>query len=145
MLTNLSPRNLIFIVFKRLKLFLGVLTISLSLYAGLVLTQAVQYESNASVLVKIGDSELVTPDSFAEQQRGSAPACARHVRGARGLAGQHGAQRPTFRRVSVSCSTSLLASRSRAARNTPIASLRRPLTHSTSPKWAPISVSGRAR
>jgi uncharacterized protein involved in exopolysaccharide biosynthesis len=76
MLTNLSPRNLVFIVFKRLKLFLGVLTVSLSLYAGLVLTQPVQFESNASVLVKIGDSELVTPDSFAEQQRGSAAASA---------------------------------------------------------------------
>ena len=76
MLTNLSPRNLIFIVFKRLKLFLGVLTISLSLYAGLVLTQAVQFESNASVLVKIGDSEFATPDSFAEQQRGNAASAA---------------------------------------------------------------------
>ena len=76
MLTNLSPRNLAYIVFKRLKLFLGVLFVSLSLYAVLVLTKPLQYESNASVLVKIGDSELVTPDAFSEAQGRTAASAA---------------------------------------------------------------------
>jgi uncharacterized protein involved in exopolysaccharide biosynthesis len=76
MLTNLSPRNLGYILFKRSKLFLGVLTASLSLYVGLVLTQPVQYESSASVLVKIGDSELVTPDAFSEAQGRNAASAA---------------------------------------------------------------------
>src|ERR1700750_1113214 len=68
MLTSLSPRNLSYLVFKRMRVFLGVLTVSLSLYCGLVLTQKSQYESTASILVKVVDQEVVSPDGFSEQQ-----------------------------------------------------------------------------
>jgi uncharacterized protein involved in exopolysaccharide biosynthesis len=75
MLTSLSPSHLAYLLFKRLRVFLGVLTVSISLYCGLVLTQKSQYESTASVLVKVVDQELVTPDQFSEQQgRGAASA-----------------------------------------------------------------------
>jgi uncharacterized protein involved in exopolysaccharide biosynthesis len=73
MLTSLSPANLSYLIFKRLRVFLGVLTVSISLYCGLVLTQKSQYESTASVLVKVVDQEMVTPDQFNEQQGRSAP------------------------------------------------------------------------
>jgi uncharacterized protein involved in exopolysaccharide biosynthesis len=73
MLTNLSPRNLSYLLFKRLKVFFGVLILSLGLYCGLVLPQKSQYESSASVLVKVVEQDTVTPDIFSEQQgRGAA-------------------------------------------------------------------------
>lgn len=78
MLTNLSPRNLSYILFKRFKLFALVLSASLVLYVCTILTQPVQYESTASVLVKVGDSELVTPDAFTEAQ-GQNAASAAHM------------------------------------------------------------------
>ena len=55
------------------------------------------------------------------------------------------AHRSTCSRASVSRSTSLAASRPRASRQTRRASSRWPLTHSTSPRCAAISASGRAR
>lgn len=76
MLTSLSPRNLSYLVFKRMRVFLGVLTVSLSLYCGLVLTQKSQYESTASILVKVVDQEVVSPDGFSEQQGRSAASSA---------------------------------------------------------------------
>ncbi|MEY4576634.1 MAG: hypothetical protein RL701_1337 [Pseudomonadota bacterium] len=76
MLTSLSPNNLSYLIFKRLRVFLGVLTVSISLYCGLVLTQKSQYESTASILVKVVDSDIATPDQFSEQQGRSAPSAA---------------------------------------------------------------------
>jgi len=76
MLTSLSPRNLSYIVFKRLRVFLGVLIVSILLYCGLVLTQKSQFESTASILVKVVDSELVAPDSFSAAQQSSSASAA---------------------------------------------------------------------
>jgi uncharacterized protein involved in exopolysaccharide biosynthesis len=76
MLTSLSPRNLSYLVFKRMRVFLGVVTVSISLYCALVLTQKSQYESTASILVKVIDQELVSPDGFNEQQGRSATSAA---------------------------------------------------------------------
>jgi uncharacterized protein involved in exopolysaccharide biosynthesis len=76
MLTSLSPRNLSYIVFKRLRVFLGVLIVSILLYCGLVLTQKSQFESTASILVKVVDSEMVAPDSFSDAQRSNSASSA---------------------------------------------------------------------
>jgi uncharacterized protein involved in exopolysaccharide biosynthesis len=73
MLTSLSPRNLSYLLFKRKKVFVGTFVLSLALYGSLVLTQKSQYESSASIMVKVNDQDLVNPDMYAEQQgRGSA-------------------------------------------------------------------------
>ena len=89
---------------------------------------------------------------------GGRPAPADGARGAGGTAAQParasaaqqpGAARPpdahrsTCRRASVSRSTSLAASRLRASRQMRRASSRWPMAHSTSPRWAAISGSGR--
>jgi uncharacterized protein involved in exopolysaccharide biosynthesis len=68
MLTNLSPRNLSYLIFKRMKVFVGVFILAIGLYCGLVLTQKSQYESTASILVKVIDQDYVGPDSYNEQQ-----------------------------------------------------------------------------
>jgi len=70
MMTSLSPGHLKYMIFKRLRVFLGVLVVSLSLYAGLVLTQQSQFESSASVLVKVADPDITEPDSLSERNKG---------------------------------------------------------------------------
>jgi uncharacterized protein involved in exopolysaccharide biosynthesis len=68
MMTKLTSRNVAHIVFKRRRLFVGIFVAALALYAGLVLTQASRYESDASVLVKLNDQDVATPDLISEQQ-----------------------------------------------------------------------------
>jgi succinoglycan biosynthesis transport protein ExoP len=72
MLTSLSPRNLSFVIFKRRKTFLGAVLLSLGLYAALVLTKPLQYESTASIMVKVVDQDMVMPDLMSRQEGRSA-------------------------------------------------------------------------
>ena len=94
----------------------------------------------------------VDPNRHAARQRVDGCAVDRHRRG-RACAERseqrrrrdcaQPAHKSTRNRASVSRSTSFVASRLRPSRSTRRASSRWPLTHSTSPRWAAISGSGR--
>ncbi len=64
---SFSPRHLSYLLFRRRKVFLGSLAISLVLYSGLVLTQKPQYESTSSIVVKVIDQDVAMPQRFSEQ------------------------------------------------------------------------------
>jgi uncharacterized protein involved in exopolysaccharide biosynthesis len=64
---SFSPRHLSYLVFKRRKVFLGTLATALALYSGLVLTQKSQYESTSSIVVKVIDQDIATPQGLSEQ------------------------------------------------------------------------------
>ncbi|MDB4974963.1 MAG: lipopolysaccharide biosynthesis [Myxococcaceae bacterium] len=68
MLGNLSLRNMTHLLFRRRATFLAVALVPPALCAAIVMTQQSQYDSEASVMVKVGDEEFVTPDQLAEQQ-----------------------------------------------------------------------------
>jgi uncharacterized protein involved in exopolysaccharide biosynthesis len=68
MMTNLSRRYLSYLLFKRRKVFGGAIVVSLSLYALLVLTKPSQYESTASIVVKVVDQDVAMPDAISQQQ-----------------------------------------------------------------------------
>lgn len=67
MVISFSPRHLSYVVFRRRKVFLGALATALVLYSGLVLTQKSQYESTASIVVKIVDQDVAMPQRFSDQ------------------------------------------------------------------------------
>lgn len=74
MLTNLSLRNAAHLSFRRWKLFLIVLVLPPAVTGAVLLRQKSQYESSASVMVKIIDQEMASPDMLAQQQNGNASA-----------------------------------------------------------------------
>jgi uncharacterized protein involved in exopolysaccharide biosynthesis len=61
-------RHLSYVMFRRRKLFFGTLVVALGLYGGLVLTQRSQYESQASIVVKVVDQDAALPDRLQEQE-----------------------------------------------------------------------------
>ncbi|HKU41656.1 MAG TPA: hypothetical protein VJR89_26040 [Polyangiales bacterium] len=67
MVISFSPRHLAYLVFKRRKIFLGTMAIALFLYSALVLTQKPQFESQASIVVKVVDTDIAAPQRIAEQ------------------------------------------------------------------------------
>jgi len=71
-LKSLSLRNLAHLTFKRRRTFLGALIVPPLLCAAVVLPQKSQYESYASLMVKIIDQEVVAPDLLSQQQSSSA-------------------------------------------------------------------------
>lgn len=68
MVIGFSPRHLSYLVFRRRKVFLATLSLSLVLYSALVLTQKQQYESQSSIVVKVIDQDVAMPDRISEQQ-----------------------------------------------------------------------------
>jgi uncharacterized protein involved in exopolysaccharide biosynthesis len=68
MLTSLSTRNIVHVLFRRRATFLGVLMVPPLLCAAIVFMQIPEYESTVQLMVKIHDEELATPDSVADQQ-----------------------------------------------------------------------------
>jgi uncharacterized protein involved in exopolysaccharide biosynthesis len=64
---SFSPRHLSYLVFRRRKVFLGTMAIALLLYSALVLTQKPQFESSASIVVKVVDQDAAMPQRFSEQ------------------------------------------------------------------------------
>jgi uncharacterized protein involved in exopolysaccharide biosynthesis len=61
-------RHLSYVMFRRRKLFFGTLAVALALYGGLVLTQKSQFESQASIVVKVIDQDAALPDRLTEQE-----------------------------------------------------------------------------
>ena len=72
MLSNLSLRYLSYLLFKRWKMFCVSIAGSLALYTVLVLAKPSQYESTASIVVKVVDQDLASPDSIMQQQGATA-------------------------------------------------------------------------
>jgi succinoglycan biosynthesis transport protein ExoP len=68
MLNNLSLRYLSYLLFKRWRVFCGSVVVALVLYTLLVLTKPSQYESTASIVVKVIDQDLASPDAITQQQ-----------------------------------------------------------------------------
>lgn len=68
MVIGFSPRHLSYLVFRRRKVFLATLSLSLVLYSALVLTKRQQYESQSSIVVKVIDQDVAMPDRLSEQQ-----------------------------------------------------------------------------
>jgi uncharacterized protein involved in exopolysaccharide biosynthesis len=66
--TNFSIRHLSYVLFRRRRLFFGTLVVALALYGGLILTQKSQYESQASIVVKVVDQDIANPDRLTEQE-----------------------------------------------------------------------------
>ena len=72
MLNSFSRRNVAHLVFKRWRLGLTVFCAPLVLYLLLIAPKVPQYESFASLMVKVVDQEVVAPDIVSEQQGRSA-------------------------------------------------------------------------
>jgi succinoglycan biosynthesis transport protein ExoP len=68
MMNNLSRRYITYLLFKRRKVFCGAVGVSLALYGLLVLTKPSQYESTSSIVVKVIDQDMASPDSVSQQQ-----------------------------------------------------------------------------
>ncbi len=68
MLRKLSLRNALQVLFKRARLFLIVAGLPVALFVVLVLPKPSEYESAASLMVKVIDQDVVAPDLFTEQQ-----------------------------------------------------------------------------
>jgi uncharacterized protein involved in exopolysaccharide biosynthesis len=75
-LTSLSIRNAAHLTFRRGKIFLIAMLLPPVITAAVVLTQQSQYESNASVMVKIIDQEVASPDLVNQQQSQNASSSA---------------------------------------------------------------------
>jgi len=73
-LTNLSLRNAAHLTFRRWRLFLIALVLPPAITGAVLLRQKSQFESSASVMVKIIDQEMASPDMLAQQQNGNASA-----------------------------------------------------------------------
>ncbi|HEX5658207.1 MAG TPA: hypothetical protein VFX59_13475 [Polyangiales bacterium] len=75
MLTSMSTRNIVHVLFRRRGTFLGVLLVPPLICAAIVFLQPPEYESTGQLMVKIADEDMATPDSIADQQgRASAAA-----------------------------------------------------------------------
>lgn len=68
MLSHLSLRYISYLLFKRWKVFLGAMGFALLAYIVLVFAKPSQYESTASIVVKVVDQDLASPDSVMQQQ-----------------------------------------------------------------------------
>jgi uncharacterized protein involved in exopolysaccharide biosynthesis len=73
-LTSLSMRNAAHLTFRRWRLFLIAMVLPPAVTAAVVLSQDKQYESTASVMVKIIDQDNVSPDALSQQQSQNAAA-----------------------------------------------------------------------
>jgi len=68
MLPSISPRYLGHLIVRRRRIVGAVLAVVMALYGLLVLTQPSQYESTASIMVKVADQDMAMPDLVSEQQ-----------------------------------------------------------------------------
>ncbi|MET0284658.1 MAG: hypothetical protein ABW352_09320 [Polyangiales bacterium] len=68
MLTSLSTRNIVHVLFRRRGTFLGMLLVPPLICAAIVFLQVPEYESTGQLMVKIADEDMATPDSIADQQ-----------------------------------------------------------------------------
>jgi uncharacterized protein involved in exopolysaccharide biosynthesis len=74
MLPNMSPQFLGHLIARRRRVVGAVLAVVMALYGLLVLTRPSQYESTASIIVKVGDQDMAMPDLVSEQQARGASA-----------------------------------------------------------------------
>ncbi len=72
MLRTLSLRNVAHLIFKRRRTFVYTAIVPPLLAAAVLLPRKSQYESAASLMVKIIDQDMVAPDALAQQQSQSA-------------------------------------------------------------------------
>jgi uncharacterized protein involved in exopolysaccharide biosynthesis len=68
MLTSLSTRNIVHVLFRRRSTFIATLLVPPLICAAIVFTTPPEYESTGQLMVKIHDEEVATPDMVAEQQ-----------------------------------------------------------------------------
>ncbi len=68
MLTSLSMRNIVHVLYRRRGTFWGMFLTPVLVCAAIVFLSTPEYESTGQLMVKIHDEELATPDSVADQQ-----------------------------------------------------------------------------
>jgi succinoglycan biosynthesis transport protein ExoP len=70
---SFSARHLSYVLFRRRKVFFTVIALCLAAYGAFVLPQKPEYESTASIVVKIVDQDNVMPDRVSQEQNAMAP------------------------------------------------------------------------
>jgi uncharacterized protein involved in exopolysaccharide biosynthesis len=68
MVISFSPRHLSYVLFRRWKVFLVVMGLCLGAFCTIVLPQKPQYESTASIVIKLVDQDNAMPDRISQEQ-----------------------------------------------------------------------------